>query len=105
MTAANAPKLSESAAELERMTPERWNRLTEEQREELRSDAGLTPQLRGLEGWRVEVVTTYGETRRFIVGRSTGWQPCHLEIKRRDSSGGFSAEKAYASVRKLEKVR
>ena len=27
----------------------------------------------GLEGRRVEVVDAYGETRRFNVGRSTGW--------------------------------
>lgn len=61
----------------------------------------LTPQLVGLEGWRVEVVTTYGETRRFYVGRSTGWAPAHLEIKLRTSTGGFAADRAYASVRKL----
>lgn len=48
----------------------------------------LTPQLRGLEGRRVEVVDCYGEKRRFIVGRSTGWMPCHIEIARRTSSGG-----------------
>lgn len=63
--------------------------------------SGLTPQLLNHEGWRVEVVTTYGETRRFYVGRSTGWKPCHLEIKRRDSDGGFSAEYKYQSVRRL----
>ncbi|QGF20900.1 hypothetical protein JT354_gp09 [Serratia phage JS26] len=50
--------------------------------------ANLTPQLSGLVGRRVEVIDCYGERRRFIVGRSTGWMPCHLEIARRDSSGG-----------------
>jgi len=48
----------------------------------------LTPQLVGLEGRRVEVVDCHGQKRRFQVGRSTGWMPCHLEIARRTSSGG-----------------
>lgn len=67
--------------------------------------AHLSPQLMGLEGHRVEVETTYGETRRFIVGRSTGRMPCHLEIARRDSSGGIAAEHEYESVRDLGRVR
>lgn len=50
--------------------------------------ANLTPQLNGLVGRRVEVTDASGEKRRFIVGRSTGWMPCHLEIASRDSSGG-----------------
>ena len=58
------------------------------QRNKLRCPAELTAQLIGLEGKRVEVVDRYGQRRRFIVGKSTGWQPCHLEIARRDSSGG-----------------
>ncbi len=87
------------------MTQARWDSLTAAQRDELRSDAGLSPQLIGLEGWRVEVETTYGETRRFIVGKSTGWIPCHLEIARRDSFGGMSADKQYASVKRLYKAR
>ena len=53
-----------------------------------RSCVGLTPQLVGMEGKRVEVVTSYGEKRRFIVGKSTGWMPCHLEIANRRSHGG-----------------
>lgn len=52
--------------------------------------ANLTPQLSGLVGRRVEVIDRHGEKRRFIVGRSSGWMPCHLEIARRDSSGGMS---------------
>lgn len=59
----------------------------------------LSPMLRGLEGRRVEVVTAYGETRRFIVGLSTGWIPCHLEIHNRRSMGGGAAERVYKSVR------
>lgn len=64
----------------------------------------LSPQLVGLEGHRVEVVTHNGDTRRFIVGKSTGWAPCHLEIKRRDSLGGEPALKEYESVRDLGSV-
>ncbi|MCL6318701.1 hypothetical protein EXT67_20575 [Pectobacterium atrosepticum] len=63
-----------------------------------RCPAGLTKQLKGLEGRRVEVITMYGEKRRFIVGRSTGWMPAHLEISRANSSGGMSAEQEYKSV-------
>ena len=65
----------------------------------------LTPQLIGLEGYRVEVVTTYDEKRRFIVGMSTGPKPIHLEVPRRDSAGGSGAERSYKSVTKLYKVR
>jgi hypothetical protein len=57
-------------------------------RNNLRCPAELTRQLIGLEGKRVEVVDRYGERRRFQVGKSTGWLPIHLEIPRRDSTGG-----------------
>jgi hypothetical protein len=57
-------------------------------RNNLRCPCELTPQLVGLEGKRVEVIDQYGKRRRFQVGKSTGWMPCHLEIARRDSSGG-----------------
>jgi hypothetical protein len=89
---------------LDGMTSQRWKSLTEQQRQQLRSNDGLTQQLIGMEGWRVEVVTDYDEKRRFIVGRSTGWIPCHIEVKRRDSTGGPSAEKHYKSVKRLYKV-
>lgn len=56
-----------------------------------RCEADLKPQLRGLEGHRVEVVEPNGERRRFIVGKSTGWFPCHLEIARRNSHDGSPA--------------
>lgn len=90
---------------LEGMTWDRWQRLPDSERERLRDYSGLTEMLRGLEGWRVEVVTDYGETRRFIVERSTGWRPCHIEIARRDSSGGPAASSSYKSVRQLYRVR
>ena len=87
------------------MTYERWRGFTPAERDSLRSTDDLTPQLTGLEGWRVEVVTTYGEKRRFIVGRSTGWRPIHLEIATRRSDGGPGADREYTSVRKLYRVR
>ncbi len=65
-----------------------------------RCNAALTPQLIGMEGKRVEVVDRHGETRRFWVGKSTGWFPVHLEIARRDSSGGGAVTGApFQSVR------
>lgn len=62
----------------------------------------LTPDLLGLEGHRVEVVDEEGDApRRFIVGRSTGWAPIHLEIKTTRSMGGGGARREYHSVRDL----
>lgn len=87
------------------MTQAKWDSMNEMQKAQARDLSGLSRQLCGCEGWRVEVVTTYGEKRRFIVGRSTGWKPCHLEISRRNSWGGGPAEKEYQSIRKLYLVR
>lgn len=75
-----------------------------------RFEYGLHPQLKGLEGWRVEVVENRpGDSqtrRRFIVGRSTGWAPVHLEIRNANSSGGEPAPSSmFASVTKIERVR
>lgn len=58
-----------------------------------RSKSELTPELVGYEGKRVEVRHRWGtdkavEVVRFIVGKSTGWIPCHLEIKTKGSTGG-----------------
>ncbi len=90
---------------IETMTQDKWDELSPSERERLRSVDALSPQLIGLEGWRVEVTTEYGETRRFIVGRSTGWIPIHLEIPRRDSTGGGGASRNYKTVRKLYRTR
>ena len=90
---------------IETMTQDKWDRLSPPERDQLRSDDALTPQLIGLEGWRVEVTTDYGETRRFIVGRSTGWIPIHIELARRDSSGGIGASREYETVRRLYNAR
>lgn len=54
-----------------------------------RAEYDLIPELIGLEGKRIEVERD-GERVRFIVGKSTGWAPIHLEIERRNSSGGGS---------------
>lgn len=72
--------------------------------QEPRDLSDLSPQLAGYEGWRVEVETIYGETRRFIVGRSTGPKPISLEVARRNSLGGIAAEKLYRSVKMLRRV-
>ncbi len=65
-----------------------------------RCTADLCPQLIGLEGRRVEVVTHYGERRRFWVGKSAGPIPVHLEIARRTSHGGTAVSyEGYQSVR------
>ena len=87
------------------MTQQEWNRMTAAEKNAARDLSGLSPQLCGLEGWRVEVTTDYGDTRRFIVGRSSGWRPCHIEVSRRNSLGGPAADKAYESVRPLYRVR
>jgi hypothetical protein len=90
---------------LEGMTWDTWKNLPRVQKDKLRDNSQLTAQLVGLEGWRVEVVTTYDEKRRFIVGKSTGWRPIHLEVKTARSLGGDPAEKSYKTIRQIEKVR
>jgi hypothetical protein len=62
-----------------------------------RCNANLTPELVGLEGKRVAV---YGNRpRRFIVGKSSGWMPCHLEIARRNCYGGQAVIHDFVSAR------
>jgi hypothetical protein len=78
-----------------------WNSLSQHERMARADLSGLSPQLISWKGWRVEVVTLDGETRRFIVGMSTGWKPCHLEIKTRRSLGGECADRQYKSVTPL----
>ncbi len=53
-----------------------------------RCDAELTPELMGREGDRVAILQDGAEISRFYVGKSTGWLPCHLEIKTCRSHGG-----------------
>lgn len=88
--------------ELKDMTQEKWDCLSLGERIRIRDLSGLTKQLLGLERCRVEVVDLQGERRRFIVGRSTGWRPCHLEIKTIRSRGGGPADREYRMVRLVE---
>lgn len=55
-----------------------------------RSKSELYGPFIGNEGKRVEVEYSWGEKTRFYIGKSTGFIPCHLEIKRSDSTGGGS---------------
>jgi len=72
----------------------------------IRCNFHLIPELVGLEGKRVEVVDKYDEKRRFIVGKSTGWMPCHLEIANVRSDGGGSVTGApFKSVRVVGRGR
>lgn len=66
----------------------------------------LTPQLRGWEGYRVEVVDREGDTpRRFNVGRSMGWTPCHIELTNARCFGGPPASDRYHSVRVIRRIK
>lgn len=66
----------------------------------------LRPELVGLEGCRIEATDAEGNRYRFIVGRSTGWKPIHLEIKRSNSLGGMACRSTgYTNVRVIERVR
>ena len=76
------------------------------QREHVRCPVQLTPQLIGLEGKRVEVVTSWGETERFWVGKSTGDIPIHLQVANTRSSGGDAVVGApFKSVRVIRESR
>lgn len=91
---------------LDGMTQAKWDALSPTQKAAIRDTSGLTSQLCGLEGWRVEVLDVCGgDKRRFYVGKSTGWRPCHLEIAQSNSSGGAPAAKSYFAIRRLEKRR
>ena len=55
-------------------------------------------------GERVEVTFNYGgsiEKERFYVGKSTGWKPIYIAIKKRNSSGGAGIINAIQSVEGL----
>lgn len=53
-----------------------------------RSSAELVPGLVKWERQRVEIEYDWGETERGIVGKSTGWIPCHILLKKKNSIGG-----------------
>ncbi len=54
------------------------------------SNSELYAPFIGNEGRRVEVQYTNGEKERFYVGKSTGFIPCHLIIKKINSRGGVA---------------
>ncbi|HKR05951.1 MAG TPA: hypothetical protein VJY62_15045 [Bacteroidia bacterium] len=53
-----------------------------------RSQAELYKPFIDKEGQRVEVEYTWGEKEKFYIGKSTGFIPCHLTIKKSNSTGG-----------------
>lgn len=55
-----------------------------------RSKSELYHPFIGNEGRRVEVEYNDGEKERFYIGKSTGWIPCHIMIKKSNSSGGIA---------------
>lgn len=88
------------------MTWAKWQSLTDAERDAQRSTAGLTPELVGLEGWRVEATFKgLDKPERFIVSRSTGWVPVHIMLKRRDSSGGMQVWSKLTSVKPLYRAK
>jgi hypothetical protein len=88
------------------MTAAHWASMSQSEREASRSTKGWTSQLVGFEGCRVEVVDCEGDKpRRFNVGRSCGWVPCHLEIYNSRSHGGPAASSKYHSVRMIRRIR
>ena len=66
-----------------------------------------SPQLDGLEGSRVEVVTLAGETRRFWVSRNhqDARMQIHLELPQSHSRYGNPATETYRSVRVIRHCR
>jgi hypothetical protein len=85
---------------------ERWNMwklMTLAEKDRVRDLSGLTAQLIPYEGDRVEVVDQWGDTRRFWVGKSTGWRPCHLEIHNARSSGGGAASDRYNQITRIRR--
>ncbi len=55
---------------------------------------------------RVEVNYDWGEKERFYVGKSTGWKPVYLAIKKRDSTGGEAIlSRAITEIRPLSAYR
>lgn len=87
------------------MTQAIWSAMTPAQRDAIRDNSDLTPQLVGLEGARVEVETEGGSVYRFQVGKSTGWRPCHLALHNSRSHGGSPTRGPYKRVTVIRWVR
>jgi len=90
---------------LDNMTQECWNRLPQNERNAAQDLSGLSPQLVGLEGYRVEVEDNLGKVRRFIVGRSSGWRPCHITLRTVRSRAGHPADRHFNRVTVIRRVR
>ena len=90
-------------AHLVDMTQDKWDRLTERRRAELRDCSELHPELVGLEGKVVHVTPDRGEgcLSTFRVGRSTGWRPVHLAMPKGaiGSSDVISAAERFTTIR------
>lgn len=69
------------------MTAQLWRGIGYGQRDRVRDKSDLCPELRGLEGCRIEC-EHYGERVRFQVGISTGWKPGHIRLHNCRSIGG-----------------
>lgn len=67
--------------------------------------AELDPRIDQYRGRRVEVTEPDGAKRRFIVGMSTGWMPCNLEIFRRTARSGSAAHLGPHETIKLVEVK
>lgn len=62
------------------MTQQQWDNMTPAERDRARDLSDLHPALAPYRGYRVEG-EYYGETRRFIVGQTTGWKPATLGLR------------------------
>ena len=72
------------------MDQETWSNLSYTERQQLVDKSDLDKRFAPFysSGQRIEVTYKWGEKERFYVGKSTGWKPCYLTIKRVDSTGG-----------------
>ena len=88
-----------------RMTWPHWIGLPHLVREVVRDESELCPELIGKEGCRVEA-TQYGERKRFQVGMSTGWRPCHIALhNRRCMGGGLVKRGTLSDVVTIRRIR
>lgn len=57
-------------------------------------------------GQRIEVTYKWGEKERFYIGKSTGWKPCWLTIKKSNSFGGAGlSQDSVVSIKSLPKYK
>lgn len=71
-----------------------------------KSQAELTRQLTPFYGYKVEIVDCNNEKRKFIVGKSGGWMPCHIELQNVNSKSGPAVYGApFKSVKTISQVK